>query len=808
MAIQRPKDDDDRPLLAVEYYARRQPVATTKSAPITLQPLESSPANARSEWWTSAAHVGILACMGAYTLGQVLYLSPFVQETAATIICGWFNVTVGRDAHGVLTFDRGHVEMMRPMFFVLGAVAPLLVSLVLVELSRDYAPRRAASRFALQISAFLRRQPCVLGRLSPVGYGELLFHTLLLGGNVVLVGYGYVYMRQYLPRPGEAFTFDTVLELAGTLLGYACVFNMAFLFLPCTRNCAWMDFLHISYAHGVTYHRWLGVWTLVTGVGHALPFYWLWQRQGVLAAKALPCFDCALDYNSPGFTAWFNVFGELSLAFLLVVGATSVPCVRRTMFETFYYTHHLYLLGVIFAVLHWVTIIWWLLPTLGLYFVSRSVSTWNATRPVRVLELTVLPDSIVKVVLARAASADGAFALGQFVYLNVPVLSRLQWHAFTIASAPFANSGTFTLLLKALGDWTHDLVALAETSCNNTGSSLPVMLVDGFYGASLQRYEDFSTLCLVGGGIGATPLFAILEDMAAKLATDGRLTQRVHVVFAFRELALLEEIHPVLATLRASDPHGERVSIRVFLTQHPRAERLVQRVGDAHSTAAARVQQQQQHQATAGTTPFSPPLRSRTARIAVYVLLLSLNTLAVLWLEFGGGKLMQSGTQWWPLENLVEAMTLVVVPLLVVFAALVVETCWKATVRGAERLHSGAEIQCYDSIQQDARSRDGPVAKMRQFHSPDVVVAGDLLGEYGVTVGERPDMKRILTHVHAEFSAAKRGRTATGTASSFLAGDRIGVFVSGPAALKRATEHAVANLDTRCFDIHAEEFEL
>ncbi|TYZ63158.1 hypothetical protein PybrP1_002053 [[Pythium] brassicae (nom. inval.)] len=792
---------------------------------MALLPRESSRARASSDrsaggWWTSAAHVGMLACIGTYAVGQVLYLSPFVQETAATVVCGWFGTSVGRDANGVLTFDGGHLEMMRPTFFVLGAVAPLLGSLVLFELARDHAPRRSASRVALAVSAFLRRKPRVLGRLSPVGYGELLFHTALLGGNVALVGYGYGYMRQYLPRPGEPFTFDTVLELLGTLLGYSCVFNMAFLFLPCTRNCAWMDFLHIPYAHGVKYHRWLGVWTLATGVGHAAPFYWLWQRQGVLWAKALPCFDCALDYNSPGFAAWFNVFGELSLAFLLVVGATSVPWVRRTLFETFYYTHHLYLLGVFFAVMHWVTIIWWLLPTLALYFVSRCVSTWNAARPVRVLAFAVLPDGILKVVLARAPGADGAFALGQFVYLNVPAVSRLQWHAFTIASAPSASPATFTVLLKALGDWTQELVALAQRSFDNgdsgdstSDSALPVVLVDGFYGASLQSYEDFPVLCLVGGGIGATPLFAILEDMAAKLAAGGALTQRVYVVFAFRELSLLEEIHPVLAALRESDPRGEFISLHVFLTRHPQAAVLAQRVDYARFTVAAAGAQQQQTppSETPTAAPFSPPLRSRTSRIAVYALLLSLNSLAVFWLEFGGGRLMQSGTQWWPLENFVEAATLFVFPVLV-FAALAVEARWKAAARGGgasnERTHrSRAEIQSYSSIQHGAASGgdEGPAVAQRQFHSPDVVVAGDLLGEYGVAVGERPDMKRILTQVHAEFSAAQRDRAAS---ASFLAGERIGVFISGPAALKSATEHAVAELGARCFDIHAEEFEL
>ncbi|GAB9474142.1 Ferric reduction oxidase 8, partial [Globisporangium polare] len=36
----------------------------------------------------------------------------------------------------------------------------------------------------------------------------------------------------------------------------------------------------------------------------------------------------------------------------------------------------------------------------------------------------------------------------------------------------------------------------------------------------------------------------------------------------------------------------------------------------------------------------------------------------------------------------------------------------------------------------------------------------------------------------------------------------VGVFISGPEALKSATEYAVADIGSSHFDIHEEEFEL
>uniref|UniRef100_K3WU66 FAD-binding FR-type domain-containing protein n=1 Tax=Globisporangium ultimum (strain ATCC 200006 / CBS 805.95 / DAOM BR144) TaxID=431595 RepID=K3WU66_GLOUD len=780
--------------------------------------------------------------MAVYTLSQVLYLSPFIQDYFVSVASLWWGVAVSRLPTGVLSFVGGHWEMLRPSFFIVFAVPPILVSLILIELARDHVSRRVASRSVMHIGALVRRKPRVFGSLSPFGYGELLFLFALLGGNVVLFWYGWIYTRQYVPLPGEPYTFDTVLQITGIVFGYSCVFNMAFLFLPSTRNCAWMEFLDISYTNGVKYHRWLGVATLVTGVAHAMPFYWLWARLGTIWEMSLPCFDCALDYSSKGYGIWFNVFGEISLFFLLLVGVTSIPWVRRKMFETFYYTHHLYILGVVFAVMHWVTCIWWFLPTLVVYLISRAISTWNALHPVQVVEFTALADDIVKIVLTRSTTTGGGgeFQIGQFVYLNVPAISKLQWHAFTISSSPRSSATTFTVLLKSLGDWTRDLVVLAEKKTNGVtlvNGSKPIeqqqqqttMLVDGFYGSSLQCYDEFSTLCLVGGGIGVTPLFAILEDILATLSGSDKNVdsqtchkqQRVHFVFSFRELSLLEEIHPVLSKLKELDSAQQHFTTHFFLTRAPSDAALNTRIDyDRLCNSANHNQSSSVAKSTAALDsalyfapqPFAEPLRSRRARIIVYVVTLCWSTLLVLWLEFGGGKLMQSGTQWWPLENFVEISVVFVIPVLVSFVALVVDTKvskWGNMVSTSsntkrQSLFGGhSDIQNYQSVDMvDTLS----TSSMLPINASDVVTFGDLLSEYNVTIGKRPDMARILTQMHSEFKAS--GPHLSSNSALEAQKHQIGVFISGPEALKSATEEVVSKLGAHDFDIHEEEFEL
>ncbi|KAE8897770.1 hypothetical protein PF003_g18618 [Phytophthora fragariae] len=108
----------------------------------------------------------------------------------------------------------------------------------------------------------------------------------------------------------------------------------------------------------------------------------------------------------------------------------------------------------------------------------------------------------------------------------------------------------------------------------------PEVYVDGYYGASLsQVYSAYTTVALVGGGVGETPLLGVLEDICAAAETrhiQGRslLPRRVAAIFVMRELALLAEMRPLLTRIRDLDPQGRYISVKLALTTTPRPEGL------------------------------------------------------------------------------------------------------------------------------------------------------------------------------------------------------------------------------------------
>lgn len=50
--------------------------------------------------------------------------------------------------------------------------------------------------------------------------------------------------------------------------------------------------------------------------------------------------------------------------------------------------------------------------------------------------------------------------VGQYVFLNCPAISRLEWHPFTMTSAP--EEDFFSVHIRLAGDWTEKLIKMVE----------------------------------------------------------------------------------------------------------------------------------------------------------------------------------------------------------------------------------------------------------------------------------------------------------------------------------------------------------
>ncbi|XP_029430304.1 NADPH oxidase 5 [Rhinatrema bivittatum] len=134
----------------------------------------------------------------------------------------------------------------------------------------------------------------------------------------------------------------------------------------------------------------------------------------------------------------------------------SSPFVRKSgHFEVFYWTHLSYIWIWVLLVLHCPNFWKWLVVP-GFVFVLEKVIgiAVSHSRALYIVETNLLPSKVTHLVIKRPQSFH--YKPGDYVYVNIPVIAKYEWHPFTLSSAP-EQQDTMWLHIRSLGQWTNRL---------------------------------------------------------------------------------------------------------------------------------------------------------------------------------------------------------------------------------------------------------------------------------------------------------------------------------------------------------------
>ncbi|KAJ2326019.1 hypothetical protein IWW51_002496, partial [Coemansia sp. RSA 2702] len=184
-------------------------------------------------------------------------------------------------------------------------------------------------------------------------------------------------------------------------------------------------------------------------VAHVITYYYIFHA-GAAASKGKATFGGKLFGTKVGRT------GHALLFLFVFLFATSVPAVRRRFHEVFYWMHHLFVPCVVLLFVHGSaeSFQWYIVGPGSIYVLDRLYRfVRSRTKRPRILAVIQHPSNVIELKIERRGMR---FQVGQYIYLNVPSISALEWHPFTLTSAP--EEAELSVHIWVGGDWTRRLV--------------------------------------------------------------------------------------------------------------------------------------------------------------------------------------------------------------------------------------------------------------------------------------------------------------------------------------------------------------
>jgi len=445
---------------------------------------------------------------------------------------------------------------------------------------------------------------------------KLAYNVIWHGLHLFLFGYGWWSQETNKRLAGLNTLGFSVWTSRGA--GLVLAFDGAMILVPMLRNVIRVVRPKLTWLfpadENIWFHRQvayqLAFWAVVHTTAHYVNFL------NVERTQIRPGLALDIHYHQPG-----AITGHFMLLIMVLMYTTAHIKVRNQCFEAFWYTHHLaffWMLGLYthatgcfvrdsanpdlvpyfpfystkhcLGYLSWRFTIW---PGI-IYFGERVWREIRARRSTRLSKVLVHPSGAMEL---RIIKPSFKYTAGQWLFVQIPELSSFQWHPFTITSAP--EDPYVSIHIRQVGDWTHALgerigvgpsVVQALTKeamkgsekqtqgfssgrgdfveLENNARPLPIVRIDGPYGAPAEDVFDSEVAVLVGAGIGVTPFASILKHIwyRQKKGNLGAL-RRVEFFWVCRDTPSFGWFQSLLQEVEAAQTDPNFLRINIYLTQ-------------------------------------------------------------------------------------------------------------------------------------------------------------------------------------------------------------------------------------------------
>ncbi|XP_070568165.1 NADPH oxidase 4-like [Ptychodera flava] len=207
----------------------------------------------------------------------------------------------------------------------------------------------------------------------------------------------------------------------------------------------------------------------------------------------------------------------------------------------------------IFHRIHQETWMWVIFPLI-FYFLERIVRFLRSRYQEATIENVIRhPCEVIEI---RFTKNHFPGQPGQYIMLNIPSISTMQWHPFTLTTQPNAEVTSYSIHIRVLGDWTIQLQELFDATTETTQEiqkhektrKFPKMYIDGPFGSPSQDIFEFGVSVCIAGGVGVTPFAAALNKLRYN-TDDTKKLRRIYFIWICRDIACFQWFSDLIVEL-------------------------------------------------------------------------------------------------------------------------------------------------------------------------------------------------------------------------------------------------------------------
>ncbi|CAB4280702.1 unnamed protein product [Prunus armeniaca] len=345
---------------------------------------------------------------------------------------------------------------------------------------------------------------------------------------------------------------------------------LAFLLFPILRGLALFRLLGIQFEASVRYHIWLGTALIFFATFHGASTLFVWGVSHYIQEEIW-------EWQKTG---RIYLAGEICLVTGLVIWITSLPQIRRKQFEIFYYTHHLYMVFLVFFLFHAGDRHFYMVfPGIFLFGLDKLLRIIQSRPETCLLSARIFPSKAVELILPKDPGLK--YTPTSIIFVKVPSISKYEWHSFSITSSSRVDENTMSIMIKSEGSWTSSLSHMIQTRQKSDGDQtkyIPIA-VEGPYGPVSMDFLRYDSLLLVSGGIGITPFLSIIQELASSQNSGINKflprMQLIYVVKKSQDICLLNSISPLIFGQPAEKC---LLKVKVFVTQEEQSDATVRQL--------------------------------------------------------------------------------------------------------------------------------------------------------------------------------------------------------------------------------------